>query len=97
MAEIFLDETRPTDIVTRTGGDEFVLVFEGSQSAAHLEAIASRIIHKIGRPITWEEQRCYIGASIGIVMCHTKNCSSVELYLQAADEALYASKKNGIA
>lgn len=95
VAEILLHETRPTDIVVRTGGDEFVLVISNVKDANSIETIAKRIIRKIERPITWEDQRCHIGASIGIVTSHTTTNSSVEYYLQAADEALYASKNNG--
>lgn len=95
VADILLNETRPTDIVVRTGGDEFVLVFEDTQDIAHIEKIAMRIIRKIERPISWEGQSCCVGASIGIVMCNTKSCNSIDLFLQAADEALYSSKKNG--
>jgi diguanylate cyclase (GGDEF)-like protein len=95
VAEILLNETRPTDIVVRTGGDEFVLVISNINDSATLELIAKRIIRKIERPIIWEDQRCHIGASIGIVSSHNKNVGSVDYYLQAADEALYMSKNNG--
>lgn len=95
VAEILLNETRPTDIVVRSGGDEFILVLEGGQTDEQLEAIAKRIICKIKRPILWGTQKCYVGASIGIVKCHTKRPDSIEYYLQAVDEALYISKKDG--
>lgn len=93
VADILLNETRPTDIVVRTGGDEFVLVFENAENKDQTEAIANRIIQRIERPIRWENQSCHVGASIGIVMCHGKSAESVDHYLQAGDEALYASKK----
>jgi diguanylate cyclase (GGDEF)-like protein len=95
VAEILLNETRPTDIVVRTGGDEFVLVLGDTKKTAPLDAIAKRIIGKIERPVFWEGQKCFVGASIGIVQCHSKNAHSIDFYLQAADEALYASKKGG--
>jgi len=95
VAEILLDETRPTDIVVRTGGDEFVLVLQDTGDIQTLELIAARIIGKIERPIIWQRQKCYVGASIGIKQCHTKDNRSLENHLQAADEALYTSKNSG--
>jgi diguanylate cyclase (GGDEF)-like protein len=95
VAEILLNESRPTDIVVRNGGDEFVLVIGDIDRATPLETIAKRIIRKIERPIMWGGQECMVGASIGIVMCDTNTDSSVGVWLQAADKALYASKKNG--
>jgi diguanylate cyclase (GGDEF)-like protein len=95
VANLLLNETRPTDIVVRTGGDEFVLVLQDIPKADALETIAKRIINKVNRPVFWQGQKCQVGASIGIVQCHTKNCKPIDFYLQAADEALYASKKDG--
>ncbi len=95
VANILLNETRPTDIVVRTGGDEFVLVIADANKKTQLETIAKRIIRKIEHPLMWDAQACKVGSSIGIVRCHTTSCRSVEFYLQAADEALYASKNNG--
>ncbi len=95
VADILLNETRPTDIVVRTGGDEFVLVIGDTGGTAPLETIAKRIIQKIEHPVIWNDKECRVGASIGIVKCHSNTGSSVDFYLQAADEALYASKKNG--
>ena len=95
VANLLLNETRPTDIVVRTGGDEFVLVLQDIPKANGLETIAKRIISKVERPVLWNGQKCQVGASIGIVQCHTKNCKPIDFYLQAADEALYASKKDG--
>lgn len=95
VAETLLMQTRPTDIVVRTGGDEFVLVLEDTKDAGPLAVVAKRIIRKIEHPVIWEGQKCYVGASIGIARAHTKDNKSIDFHLQAADEALYASKKNG--
>ncbi len=95
VAEHLLMETRPADIVVRTGGDEFVLVLQDIPNVDALEAIAKRIIGKVERPVYWDGQRCQVGASIGIVQCYSENCKPIDFYLQAADEALYASNKGG--
>ncbi len=95
VAEILLNETRPSDIVVRTGGDEFVLVLEDMNNADDIAAIAARIIAKIERPIFWEEHRCNVGASIGIVQAKNDAAISVDTLIEDADEALYKSKRAG--
>lgn len=95
VALILMNETRSSDIVVRTGGDEFVLVLEALRDQKHLKTIAKRIIQKIERPIYWENQECRVSASIGIVRCQARVETPVDTFLKAADEALYQSKENG--
>ncbi len=95
VAEILLNETRPNDIVVRTGGDEFVLVIEDAYDIDVLSTIAARIIAKIERPIFLDKKRCNIGASIGIIKSATATDHSIEAILKQADDALYQSKRDG--
>ncbi|KAB7615385.1 GGDEF domain-containing protein [Amylibacter sp. SFDW26] len=95
VAEILLNETRPNDIVVRTGGDEFVLVIEDAHDMEVLSTIAARIISKVERPIFLDKKRCNVGASIGIIQSTTSINHSIDTILKQADDALYQSKRDG--
>jgi diguanylate cyclase (GGDEF)-like protein len=87
-------ETRPTDIVVRMGGDEFVLVLRECTSALLAEKIAERIVTSLNVPFICREHTISIGASVGICLYPHSGQDLVEL-LDHADLALYKVKNNG--
>ena len=95
VARVLSEETRATDLVARTGGDEFVLVFPGIADPARLHQIAGRIIERLSQPIQFEETSCRISASIGISVSQALSHPDIEQLHAEADEALYASKRAG--
>lgn len=85
--------TRRSDLVARTGGDEFVVILTEftDEKAAH--ELAKRIITELEQDITFEEQSCSIGASIGAtVVCERTDMAALS---ETVDQALYASKEAG--
>ena len=80
------------DMIFRLGGDEFLVIMQntaGEQAPPYLEKAASPIPVQLEDGSTFE-----ISLSIGYAVCNalTDNLKSC---LKAADEALYAVKKNG--
>jgi len=95
VAAIMLDETRADDTVARVGGDEFVLVFPGLLDEPTIQSLAERLIRRIEVPLDAEGQKVSVSASAGTVMTHSTHCWDPATLLDAADQALYASKRAG--
>lgn len=95
VARILRDVVRSNDMVARTGGDEFMLVFENCTDVNLLRAIADRIIARLEQPIDWEGHICRISGSIGITMSDFYARLDVNQLVSDVDTALYASKRAG--
>jgi len=95
VAAAFLRITRATDIVSRAGGDEFVVIMPNYLDAQTLEGIALRLINEIEKPIPFNGQNCQISASIGTVIWDGIKPANPQSLIDDADIALYASKHAG--
>ncbi|MCT4558276.1 MAG: diguanylate cyclase [Pelagimonas sp.] len=95
VAEVMIEETRKVDIVTRVGGDEFVIIFGSLTSEARLANLAARLIERIEEPVPFEGRECKISSSIGVCIRRNGQDTPPETILERADEALYASKRAG--
>jgi diguanylate cyclase (GGDEF)-like protein len=83
---------REGDKIGRLGGDEFAIVQIGNQQQA--TALATRLIELIKVPVSVDNQRLVVGASIGIVVADGDYQDSTQL-LRAADLAMYRAKADG--
>jgi len=81
-----------SDLVTRTGGDEFALLISGSED--EVAAIAERIYAALGQPFVHEGRVLQCGASIGASLLPRDGATRSEI-MKAADIALYAAKAGG--
>jgi diguanylate cyclase (GGDEF)-like protein/PAS domain S-box-containing protein len=85
---------RRTDIVGRTGGDEFVVLLPGIEPH-NADEIAANIIKGLGHPIDLGDgNQALIGASIGIAFTGPTREPAAAL-LRRADVAMYAAKQAG--
>lgn len=80
--------------VSRVGGDEFVVVWEGGISEKWLELKADEILEAIRTIFTKDDIKFVVSASIGIVTGNIKK-DSLENILSRGDMALYQAKEGG--
>jgi len=93
VAEVIKETIRTHDFVVRLGGDEFLIVFNGIDTAM-AETIWERIV-QVYEQINKEENRPYIiSVSHGIVDFDNKRKTHVDDLINAADEKMYNEKQN---
>lgn len=95
VADVLRAATRSNDTVARVGGDEFVLILNGTTSAEALETLSRRIIAGIEQPVDVGSGTCQISASIGVVVSTAYRHPGAADMLADADDALYMSKNAG--
>jgi diguanylate cyclase len=84
---------REEDLVSRIGGDEFIIVFEET-SQDELEVISSRIIQNVGNPYYFSDKEAHVTPSIGIAI-YPDHGDEIDSLVDHADTAMYAAKKTG--
>ncbi len=84
---------REEDCLGRFGGDEFVVMMEGSLSQAVIRRKAQTIL-EVARELRVDGEPCGITASIGIAIAPIHGADYASLF-QVADNALYYVKKHG--
>lgn len=87
---------REVDLVTRLGGDEFILVTPELEGPDTLEMMARRVLRELERPfdLSGVNQPVKISASIGLVVA-PDHAREREALLHRADEAMYQAKRMG--
>ncbi len=86
---------RPSDILSRVGGDEFLLLAEMAlPDHASAMAIAARLHAAVEEPFDVEGRAVPIGLSVGIAIPPAHGTKATDL-LRRADLALYRAKKLG--
>jgi len=84
---------RAIDIAARFGGEEFILIFPGTQADAALEA-AERVRAAVAREaFNWPEGALSVTVSVGVA--EARPGDDVEDLLGRADAALYEAKASG--
>jgi diguanylate cyclase (GGDEF)-like protein/PAS domain S-box-containing protein len=87
---------RDRDLVSRYGGDEFVVLLEDTDEHDAL-AIAERLRGVIAAPFELVPERYSISASVGVAMTHSPEPLSAGLaaVIRMADDAMYTAKRAG--
>lgn len=83
---------RPTDMVARFAGDEFVIVCE-NMTGENIERLVKRILASSKDPLVLGEREVFVTMSMGIVLASgDEDAGSV---LRNADTAMYQAKNDG--
>jgi diguanylate cyclase (GGDEF)-like protein/PAS domain S-box-containing protein len=81
-------------IISRIGGDEFIIILEDLKSSSYAEEVAAMINKGLGKHFTYNKNNMFIGASIGISIFPEDGGDSDTL-IKNADLAMYEVKNNG--
>lgn len=93
-AERFKSALRESDLLARTGGDEFAVVIENYFSESELLGLANRMLRYIKQPFDADGNQCQLGVSIGIAQ-YPLDGQDMDTLMKEADEAMYKAKRDG--
>ncbi|WEF35457.1 EAL domain-containing protein [Pseudoduganella chitinolytica] len=85
---------RAVDMISRQGGDEFVVLMAPGTSSDDATRAADRILAAVAQPHTIEAEQVHVGCSIGIAL-YPQHGRSAETLLRHADTALHSAKVSG--
>jgi diguanylate cyclase (GGDEF)-like protein len=94
FADVLSASLRPTNVIARIGGEEFVAVLGGADGEAAV-AIANRVREALEAVAQFVEgQRIGATVSVGVAVTHGLESTVVDM-MQEADTALYRAKDEG--
>ena len=94
VAERIARTVRESDLISRFGGDEFVLLLAGAESPAAVMEVAGKLQTAIGEPLPAEAALISVTPSIGIALFPDHGGTPAEL-IKHADTAMYHAKSGG--
>jgi diguanylate cyclase (GGDEF)-like protein len=86
---------READILCRYGGEEFAVIFPGADPQAAFFAVERIRLAACEEPIVWEGGAFGIRSSAGVYSAIPNRESSIDAFLEEADQALYEAKRGG--
>jgi diguanylate cyclase (GGDEF)-like protein len=89
-----INSVRECDVVSRIGGDEFVILLPETNDRNSVDAICLRILATLTEPVSFNEQMLRSSPSIGIAVSPDHGATWQLLY-KAADMAVYHAKRAG--
>ena len=94
LAKRLSKAVREEDTVTRIGGDEFVVVFQGLHDVQDVAALAQKLLSLLVEPVTLNGYDLTVTASMGISLYPDDATSGPEM-IRNADAAMYQAKSAG--
>ncbi len=87
------DVLREDDVVSRLGGDEFILLLSGVDETG-AERVAEKLLHTVSQSYQLGQYDLNISTSIGIAV-YPEDGEDLETLLRNADTAMYRAKQDG--
>ncbi|MCK5726480.1 MAG: EAL domain-containing protein [Thiotrichaceae bacterium] len=96
LSDIFRQHVRSTDLLARTGGDEFVILFSNC-TMEKAKARCENIINSVSLlRFSWADKSFIVGVSIGAVEFNSDvTVAGLQGLCKIADDACYTAKKKG--
>ncbi len=99
MADRLREQVQPSDILSRPGGDEFIIL---ARHLGHSKHSAAEAAEKLGRAVLAEASRPFhlngspysVTVSIGVALFHNTE-QSTDTLMSSADLAMYQAKEEG--
>ncbi|MDE3009700.1 MAG: diguanylate cyclase [Pseudomonadota bacterium] len=85
---------RDADLVTRFGGDEFMVLLDGVEAGDALATRLDALVQRLSASYSLEGCRVSVGASIGVAM-YPRDDQDLDRLVALADAAMYEAKRNG--
>lgn len=86
---------RTEDTVSRSGGDEFVIVLPEIANASDATIVAGNLIRALGKSVRIDDHTLAVTASIGIAVHLANSQDDATELMKKADVAMYAAKQAG--
>jgi len=93
-AQRLTDCVRETDTVSRTGGDEFVIVLPAMHQPSDVEFVARKITEAFAKPFAIGSYNFHVTPSMGIAI-YPGDGDDPSILLRNADAAMHLSKRKG--
>jgi diguanylate cyclase (GGDEF) domain len=93
VAERIVEHLREVDTAARFGGDEFLLLLDGTSDLASATAVAERLQNALAQPFYLSGEGVVVTASVGIAL-NAPRYDNAEDVLRDADLAMYSAKSH---
>jgi diguanylate cyclase (GGDEF)-like protein/PAS domain S-box-containing protein len=94
IANLLSSHSRATDLIARTGGNEFAVVLTGLKSFVTAESFAKRLLDSLSEPLLAGGCKLHISFSIGIAVCPGDGTTVMQLW-RGAESALQNAQDAG--
>jgi len=93
LADRLMASCRNDNIISRVGGDEFLILLPGLHSVGDAAEVAAKIIDAIDEPVIIDGHSVHLSVSIGVALADRGQ--HAEVTLRHADSALFRAKHDG--
>jgi diguanylate cyclase (GGDEF)-like protein/PAS domain S-box-containing protein len=94
VASRLKESIRESDVISRQGGDEFLVILPNVKSEDEITIVAKKILAELEKPFDVNTHTLNISGSIGISV-FPEDGTNFESLLQSADTAMYKAKEMG--